>query len=120
MEAIRGRGNATWLWEKKPYSLTLSKSADLLGMGAAKEWILLTNAPDPTHLRNKIAYDLAAEVGLLYSPESNWVDLYLNGEYTGLYLLTERNEIHPQRIPAGNGTFLVSMELESRLKSEKA
>lgn len=119
VEAIRGRGNATWLWEKKPYSLTLSKSADLLGMGAAKEWILLTNAPDPTHLRNKIAYDLAAEVGLLYSPESNWVDLYLNGEYTGLYLLTERNEIHPQRISTGNGTFLVSMELESRLKNEK-
>lgn len=118
LESIRGRGNATWLWEKKPYSLTLSGPADLLGMGAAEEWILLANAPDPSHLRNKIAYDLAAEVGLPYSPECNWVDLYLNEEYAGLYLLTERNEIHPQRILAGSGNFLVSMELEVRLKEQ--
>lgn len=112
LDSIRGRGNATWEYRKKPYSLTLSDSGDLLGMGAAKEWILLANATDPTHLRNKIAYDLAEEVGLPYSPECKWVDLYLNGNYAGLYLLTERNEIHPQRIAADSDGFLVSMELE--------
>ena len=119
LESVRGRGNATWLWEKKPYSLTLDSPADLLGMGEAEEWILLSNAPDPSHLRNKIAYDLAAEVGLAYSPECQWVDLYLNGEYAGLYLLTERNEIHPQRISVGAENFLVSMELEERLQKQK-
>ncbi len=115
LESLRGRGNFTWIWDKKPYNITLRNSADLLGMGAGEEWILLANAPDPSHLRNKIAYDLAAETGLPYSPECRWVDLYLNGEYTGLYLLTERNEIHPQRIAAGTESFLVSMELEYRL-----
>lgn len=119
LESVRGRGNATWLWEKKPYSLTLDSPADLLGMGEAEEWILLSNAPDPSHLRNKIAYDLAAEVGLAYSPECQWVNLYLNGEYAGLYLLTERNEIHPQRISVGAENFLVSMELEERLQKQK-
>lgn len=119
LESVRGRGNATWLWEKKPYSLTLDSPADLLGMGEAEEWILLSNAPDPSHLRNKIAYDLAAEIGLAYSPECQWVDLYLNGEYAGLYLLTERNEIHPQRISVGAENFLVSMELEERLQKQK-
>ena len=118
LESVRGRGNATWLWEKKPYSLTLGSPADLLGMGEAEEWILLTNTPDPSHLRNKIAYDLAAEVGLAYSPECQWVDLYLNGEYAGLYLLTERNEIHPQRVAVGTENFLVSMELEERLQKQ--
>lgn len=118
LESIRGRGNATWLWEKKPYSLTLGQPADLLGMGEAEEWILLANAPDTSHLRNKAAYDLAAEVGLSYSPECRWVDLYLNGEYAGLYLLTERNEIHPQRVAVGDENFLVSVELEERLQKQ--
>lgn len=118
LESIRGRGNATWLWDKKPYSLTLGEPAELLEMDAAQEWILLANAPDPSHLRNKLAYDLAAEAGLSYSPECRWVDLYVNGEYTGLYLLTERNEIHPQRIAVSNDSFLVSMELEQRLKEQ--
>lgn len=118
LESLRGRGNATWVWDKKPYSLTLGNPANLLGMGEAEEWILLSNAPDPSHLRNKIAYDLASEVGLSYSPESRWVDVYFNGVYTGLYLLTERNELHPQRIAVPSGSFVVSMELESRLQEQ--
>lgn len=118
LESIRGRGNATWLWDKKPYNLTLGTPAGLLGMDAAQEWILLANAPDPSQLRNKLAYDLAAEAGLSYSPKCKWVDLYLNGEYRGLYLLTERNEIHPERIAVSDHSFLVSMELEYRLKEQ--
>ena len=118
LESIRGRGNYTWGAQKKPYSITTMNPADLLGMGEAREWILLANTLDATHLRNKTAYDLAAEIGLSYSPQSRWADLYLNGEYAGLYLLTERNEIHPQRVDIGSGNFLVSMELEFRLEEQ--
>lgn len=115
LDAIKGRGNSTWEYAKKPYNLTLSTDGDLLGMGAAKKWILLANAGDQTHLRNKIALDLAREAGLPYTPEGRWVDLYLNGEYTGLYLLTERNEVHPSRVDiAAEGSFLVEKDWQWR------
>ena len=117
---INGRGNATWLYqEKKPYSIKLSAEADLLNMGTAQKWILLANAYDPSNMRNKIVFDFAKEVGLLYSPDSQWVDLYLNGEYTGLYLLCERNEVQEERVNISPETgYLVSMELEERLAAQ--
>lgn len=120
LDSINGRGNVTWkLAEKKSYSMTLTREADLLEMGAAKKWILLSDIFDPSHLRNKLVYDFASEMGLAFSPESRWVDLYLNGDYAGLYLLTERNEVHPQRVDlSGGDSFLVSAELASRLDSQ--
>lgn len=120
LKSINGRGNATWTdREKKAYSLTLEEEANLLGMGKAQKWILLANAFDSSNLRNKIAYDFAKTVGLAYSPDSQWVDLYLNGEYAGLYLLCERNEIHPERVAISKtGSFLVSLELEERLAAQ--
>lgn len=119
VESLKGRGNSSWFKEKKPYSMTLAAEADLLGMGQAREWILLANAMDPSHLRNKAVYDLAAEAGMAYAPECQWVDLYLNGDYAGLYLLSERNEIHPQRLDLPEqGSFLVSRESSWRLISQ--
>ena len=117
IEAINGRGNSTWAWyDKKPYSLHFASEIDLLGMGAAKEWILLANAADKSNVRNKLVYDFASAFGLDYSPESDWVDLYLNGNYVGLYLLCERNEVHEKRVNiSGENICLVSLELESRL-----
>lgn len=89
-------------------------------MGKAKKWILLANAYDSSHLRNKIVLDASAAVGPPYTPECRWVDLYLNGEYAGLYLLTERNEVDSQRVDiAGNGSFLVSKDWETRFISRK-
>ena len=116
IESIKGRGNATWGSPKKAYSLTLTDAADLLGMGQAQRWILLSNGYDRSNLKNKTAYDLADAAGMAYSPDNQWVDLYLNGEYAGLYLLCERNEVHPERVDiAQDNSFLVSRELESRL-----
>ena len=115
IRSINSRGNATYAEPKGAYSITLSREADLLDMGQAEKWILLANAGDQTHLRNKIALDLAREAGLPYTPEGRWVDLYLNGEYTGLYLLTERNEVHPSRVDiAAEGSFLVEKDWQWR------
>lgn len=117
LEQINGRGNYAWdMFDKKAYSLRLTAEGDLLGMGAAQKWILLANASDPSHIRNKLVYDLADAVGLAYSPETEWVDLYLNGEYAGLYLLCERNEVHARRVNIQQqDSFLVSMDVDSRL-----
>lgn len=114
---ISGRGNYTWLSsDKKSYSITLSQEADLLGMGSASEWILLSNSADPTHLRNKLVFDFADAGGMAYSPDSEWVSLYVNGEYRGLYLLCEKNEVQEERVGISQrDSFLVSLELEERL-----
>lgn len=120
LESINGRGNFTWeAFEKKPYSIRLAEEADLLGMGQAQRWILLANADDPSNLRNKFVYDFANDEAMVYSPDSQWVDLYLNGEYAGLYLLSERNEVHSQRVVLEQeGSFLVSLELKERLDAQ--
>lgn len=61
-------------------------------MPKAKTWILLANHADPSLLRNTLAYDLAAAFGLPGSPDSRFVDLTINGEYLGNYLITEKVE----------------------------
>lgn len=117
---LKGRGNTSWTAEKKPYNLTLARETDILGMGAAQQWILLAEGFNRINIRNKIVFDFAAQAGLEYSPDSRWVDLYLNGEYKGLYLLTERNEIHRERIAISEeGSFLVSMENQGNMDNQK-
>lgn len=120
LQSINGRGNTTWYRSKKSYSITLSAQADLAQLGAAHNWVLLSNSFDASHLRNKAVYDFAERIGLPYSPDSTWVDLYLNGEYTGLYLLSERNEIHPERVDVPqSGSVLVSMDMEERMVEQE-
>lgn len=119
-ESISGRGNSTWVdYSKKPYNVKLLKEDNLLDIGKAQNWVLLANAIDSTNIRNKAVYDFSNKIGLEYSPSSEWVDLYLNGEYAGLYLLCEKNEVHPNRVNISeNNSFLVSLELEDRLTSQ--
>ena len=121
LDSIKGRGNYTWNnCQKKPYSVNLMQDADLLDMGNASRWILLANADDESHLRNKFTYDFAEAAGLAFSPDSQWVDLYLNGEYAGLYQLCERNELQEYRVEIETeGSFLVSIDLVERI-AEKA
>lgn len=88
-------------------------------MGEAEKWILLANYYDTSNLKNKLVLDYAARVGLAYTPESRLVDLWLNGEYAGLYLLCERNEVHPQRVAlAENQGFLISKDNRQRMDDQ--
>lgn len=95
---IHGRGSGTWVADKKPYNISFTKEVDLFGMGLATEWVLLSNPLDSSNLRNKIIYDFADEIGLEGSPDSRFVNLYIDDEYCGLYLLTEKVEIHQNRV----------------------
>lgn len=120
LDVLKGRGNTSWSAEKKPYNLTLSQEADLLGLGAAQHWILLAEGYNALNIRNKIVFDFADRAGLAYSPDCEWVDLYLNGEYAGVYLLTERNEIHRERVDISEeGSFLISMENKKNMDLQK-
>ena len=95
---LKGRGNNTFSYSKKPYEFKLTKKADLCGMGKAKTWILLANYLDVSMLRNQIILDLSREVGLPYSVECQQVDVWQNGIYNGLYLMTEKVQIGRNRI----------------------
>ena len=98
LKSIKGRGNATWEYDKRPYNIKLDTSSDLLGMGKAKGWCLLANYLDTSLLRNKMIYKLAEETGVPFTMDSKSVDLYLNGSYNGTYLLTEKVEIDKNRV----------------------
>ncbi|MDE6059137.1 MAG: CotH kinase family protein [Clostridia bacterium] len=99
---IRGRGNTTWALDKKPYKLKFDSKINLFGNGAAKKWTLIANYADPSLLRNFFAYSIAGENGILnnteYTTTVQNVELYLNGEYCGVYLLCEQNEVGSTRV----------------------
>ncbi|CAN5434208.1 hypothetical protein BH10ACT5_BH10ACT5_10540 [soil metagenome] len=94
---LKGRGNYTWNLEKKPYQIKFPATTNVMGMGAAKTWILLANHADASLMRNKVALDFAETIGLPYTPASRWVDVRINGEYQGNYLITEKVEVKKNR-----------------------
>lgn len=102
LERISGRGNSTWAHAKKPYSIKLSEKYPLCGLDKGDKWRLLALWREGSKMDNKIAMDLAEEMGLAYSVQGTWVDLYLNGEYAGNYLLTESVSVGEGRVDIYN------------------
>ena len=96
---VRGRGNSTWsFFDKKPYKLRFTMKTDLLGMGAARKWVLLANSIDDTMLRSALAFDLAKNLGVEYVTDFRFVNVFVNGGYKGVYLLCEQTEEGSTRI----------------------
>lgn len=107
---MNSRGNASFAKaEKKSYQIRFFESTDVLHMGSAYKYILQANALDPTYLRNKVVYDYCKEIGVPYVADSLHVDLYLNGEYAGNYLVCERVEFGESRIDVKDGYLLEKM-----------
>ncbi|MBQ7826840.1 MAG: CotH kinase family protein, partial [Clostridia bacterium] len=77
---IKGRGNYSWSFAQKPYSLKLGEKADFLGMGAAKKWTLITVSSDHTMMHNYLTQKMAAAMGLRGTCENEYVDVVVNGE----------------------------------------
>ena len=115
---IRGRGNTSWLEPKKSYRIKFDKKQSLFGSEyKAKSWTLIANYCDKTLSRNALAYDLSEEFDdITFSSARHYVDVYLNGEYLGVYLLCDqiqtgdgRVEIEEKLIePENTGYFLES------------
>lgn len=95
---VRGRGNTTWEFPKKPLRLKLDDAREVLGMSEDKDWVLLADYIDPTGLRNATAFELGRRLGVPFTNEARHVNLVLNGRYQGLYLLTEHTEVAPHRV----------------------
>ena len=97
---IRGRGNYTWRdFDKKPYRLKFDKKAEPLGMNKSKHFALLAHADDQmAFLRNTVGFELSRRLGLNYTPAQQPVEVMLNGEYIGLYFLTETIRVDKDRV----------------------
>lgn len=110
---IKVRGNSTAVAEKKPFNIKLDEKEDLFGMGKGKKWCLLANCFDPTLLRNYLAFNFAAELGLKYTSESRFIELYVDGVYKGCYLIAEPVESGKTRInidPEETEDFILEFE----------
>ena len=96
---IRGRGNSSWLWyEKKPYRLKLDAKHKLLGLDKAKSWVLLANYRDVTDLMNTFVFEMGDWMGLPFTNHTRYVELFLNGDYKGVYQLTEQIQQNKNRV----------------------
>lgn len=107
---IRGRGNASWDFPKKPYRLKFdSKQSPLGAPASAKKWTLLSNYGDKTLMRNMLAFEVSRRVGLSYTPFCHPVDLIVNGEYRGCYQLCDQVEAASGRVDAKDG-YLIEID----------
>ncbi|MBP3600922.1 MAG: CotH kinase family protein [Alistipes sp.] len=96
---IRGRGNASWGFAKKPYRLKFDKKVQLLDAPAeAKKWTLLSNHSDKSLMRNILAFEISRRVGAKYTPYCQPVDVIFNGEYRGCYQLCDQIDVREGRV----------------------
>ncbi|MBQ6939240.1 MAG: CotH kinase family protein [Muribaculaceae bacterium] len=97
---IRGRGNWTWNgFDKKPYRIKFASKTAIMGMNKSKHFALMANADDElSGLRNAVGYQLARMLDMPWTPTAKPVEVVLNGEYIGLYFLTETIRVDSDRV----------------------
>ena len=96
---IRGRGNSTWEWyDKKPYRIKFDVSSKVLGIKKNKDWVLLANYRDVTKVMNTFASITADWMGLPFTTPVRFAELFINGEYKGIYQIAEQVEVGGNRV----------------------
>ena len=83
---------------KKPYKIKFEDKQALLSEYSEKKWVLLANHVDQTLLRDYLAFSMAGKLDMITSPSFTFVDVYINGEYQGNYLLTDQVEVSENRV----------------------
>ena len=114
---LRGRGNTTWSFPKKPFQLKFEEPFEVLGMASARKWLLLAHYSDKSLLRTELAFDLSRTSGLDWTSDSRFVELIINEEYLGLYQLVEKIEATPNRVNSGQG-FVLEYNRPGRLGTD--
>ncbi len=99
---IVSRGNVSWDRPKKPYTIKLADKYPLCGLRKGDKWRLLALWSEGSRLNSKIALDIAERLGMANTVQGTWIDLYFNGEYAGIYLLTESVTVGEGRVDIYN------------------
>ena len=108
---IKGRGNSSWHWSKKPYTIKFAEKTKLCGLKKGKRWNLMSNHQDVTEMMNATIFKAGRIVGAPYQPHSIPIELYVNGSYYGCYTLTEHVGIHNNCVDEDD--WSVMLELDS-------
>lgn len=97
---IKARGNWTRQgFVKKPFKLKLGDKQSMLGLSKSKHFAILAHADDDKgYLRNYIGFNLGKRIGLPWTPSQQPVEVVINGDYRGLYFLTESIRVEKDRI----------------------
>ncbi|MBE6593521.1 MAG: hypothetical protein E7642_05955 [Ruminococcaceae bacterium] len=97
---IRGRGNSSWGYPKKGFRLKFDEKIEILGAGhKAKSWNFISNYGDKSLIRNMIAYDMSSVLsGLDYTVMHEFIDVYIDGDYCGLYMVTDKIDVSKGRL----------------------
>ncbi len=97
--AIKGRGNSTWTYPKKPYAIKLDSKTELLGLPYEKRFDLLANWMDRTLLRNDVSFHIANLTRTMgWNPAGRFVEVILNGKHIGNYYLCEHIKVSENRV----------------------
>lgn len=105
---IRGRGNATWKdYPKKPYRIKFTSKESPFGFAANKDWVLMAEYNDKSFLRLPYMCEVSKAAGAQYTINYQHVNLYLNGVYQGLYILTDQVKTGKNRVNVEDDGFLI-------------
>ncbi|MBQ8455700.1 MAG: CotH kinase family protein [Bacteroidaceae bacterium] len=110
---IKGRGNSSWGWTKKPYRLKFEEKQKPLGMTKGKSWVLLANGIGGSLMSNAVGMKAANLMGASAANHIVPVDLYLNGEYRGSYNFTEKVGFSNNSVDLTDETYAALLELDS-------
>ena len=104
---VKGRGHSSFTMAKYSIKLKFNEKQALFGMPQDKEWDLVSNQRDKSLLRNYITYQLAKILKDDYAPRSQFVEVFLNREYIGVYQLVEHQKVSEDRIniPKNDSSF---------------
>ncbi|MBE6763748.1 MAG: hypothetical protein E7553_05265 [Ruminococcaceae bacterium] len=140
-DGIKLRGNSTMGYAKKPYRIKFNDKQNVFGLGKAKSWVLLADYLDPSALRNQVAFGLASRINTntaettgfkVFSPRMKLVEVYLNGEFQGLYEMGDHMQADKTRVnvsewgdedatAAGEDVgYFIEVEVKSRVLKEGA
>ena len=120
---IKGRGNSTW-WictdasagavvGKCPYQVKFGDKTSILGMPEDKKWVLLAEKSDKSMIRNKIARYMGELSDLEYTPNAEYVELFINEDYQGTYLIGQKVEESSNRVDIGDIGYLIEIDTDA-------
>lgn len=95
---IRGRGNSTFFMPKMSFRIKFDEKTNMLFDHYEDDWVLLANFADQTLIRNYLAHSLSRSMNMEFTPAAAFVDVYLNDEYIGNYMLSDQIEVTNDRV----------------------
>ena len=114
---IKGRGNSSWSYSKKPYRLKFAEKVKPFGLTKGKSWVLLANAQTGSLMANAIAMKIGQMAGAEYTNHIVPVELYMNGRYMGSYMFTEKVGLANNSVDVDEDTGYL-LELDSNSDDE--